>query len=224
MLTEPAVASPENEVIPAPPAAAAGAKREQILEGARQVFLSAGFDGASMGEIARAAGVSKGTLYVYFDSKEALFEALTISEKSSLAEALFDLDHERTDVRAVLRQLGASFIEHLAKPAHISSVRMVIGAAHRFPQFGRAFYEAGPEIGRRRLGAYLERQVAAGRLEIDDCGVAAQQYLEMCASSVLKKLLFGVEAVAPSRLETNAIVDRALRLFFAAYGPERSRA
>ena len=60
---------------------AESAKRRQILEGARRVFLASGFDGASMGEIAKAAGVSKGTLYVYFDSKEKLFEALTIEEK-----------------------------------------------------------------------------------------------------------------------------------------------
>ena len=44
------------------------AKRRQIMEGAREVFLAQGFDAASMGEIARKAGVSKGTLYVYFDS------------------------------------------------------------------------------------------------------------------------------------------------------------
>src|SRR5207302_6291968 len=46
------------------------AKRRQIVEGARRVFLAQGFDAASMGEIARSAGVSKGTLYVYFTSKE----------------------------------------------------------------------------------------------------------------------------------------------------------
>jgi AcrR family transcriptional regulator len=45
-----------------------GTKRRQIMDGAREVFLAQGFDGASMGEIARQAGVSKGTLYVYFDS------------------------------------------------------------------------------------------------------------------------------------------------------------
>ena len=61
-------------------------KRRQILDGAREVFLASGFDGASMGAIAKAAGVSKGTLYVYFESKESLFEALTIEEKRSLAE------------------------------------------------------------------------------------------------------------------------------------------
>src|SRR4029077_15894854 len=52
------------------------AKRRQIMEGAREVFLAQGFDAATMGEIARKAGVSKGTLYVYFDSKERLFEPL----------------------------------------------------------------------------------------------------------------------------------------------------
>ncbi|HEY7971303.1 MAG TPA: helix-turn-helix domain-containing protein, partial [Xanthobacteraceae bacterium] len=53
-----------------------GAKRRQILDGAMAVFLEKGFDAASMGEIARAAGVSKGTLYVYFDDKQALFDAI----------------------------------------------------------------------------------------------------------------------------------------------------
>ena len=59
-----------------------GAKRRQIMEGARQVFLSSGFDGASMNDVARAAGVSKGTLYAYFNSKEELFEAIIRAEKA----------------------------------------------------------------------------------------------------------------------------------------------
>ena len=62
------------------------AKRRQILEGARRVFLGRGFDAASMGEIAREARVSKGTLYVYFDSKEALFAALIEESKRETAE------------------------------------------------------------------------------------------------------------------------------------------
>ena len=49
-----------------------GAKRRQVMEGARTIFLSEGFDGASMNDIARAAGVSKGTLYVYFDFEGAI--------------------------------------------------------------------------------------------------------------------------------------------------------
>lgn len=60
-------------------------KRRQIIDGARKVFLDLGFDGASMGEIARAAGVSKGTLYVYFADKNRLFEAIVEEESSNRA-------------------------------------------------------------------------------------------------------------------------------------------
>src|SRR3954452_1441143 len=110
-----------------PCGATESAKRRQILEGAREVFLARGFDGASMGEIAKAAGVSKGTLYVYFDSKEKLFEALTIEEKRGLAEVLFRLDADDPDVRAVLTRLGHSYLGVLVRPEHLSSIRMVIG-------------------------------------------------------------------------------------------------
>ena len=81
-------------------------KRRQILEGARKVFLDLGFDGASMGEIARAAGVSKGTLYVYFKDKEQLFEAIVMQECEAQAEGIFDLDPADHDVETVLTRLG----------------------------------------------------------------------------------------------------------------------
>src|SRR5215510_14952263 len=66
------------------------AKRRQILDGAREVFLSVGFDGASMGEVARAAGVSKGTLYVYFADKNRLFEAIVEETALVQGEIAFD--------------------------------------------------------------------------------------------------------------------------------------
>src|SRR3954469_13087074 len=106
--------------------ASGSAKRRQILDGARQVFLASGFDGASMGEIAKVAGVSKGTLYVYFDSKESLFAALTTEEKRGLAEVLFKLDADDPDVRGVMRTLGLSYLRRMGKPEHISSIRMVM--------------------------------------------------------------------------------------------------
>ena len=197
------------------------AKRRQVLEGARHVFLARGFDGASMGEIAKAAGVSKGTLYVYFDSKEALFEALTLAERSELAEALFSLDEEDPDVRAVLRRLGTSFLDMMVRPDHISSVRMVIGASDKFPRIGRFFYEAGPACGAARLQAYLDRQVDAGRLTIDDTARAALHFLDLCSSGILKRLLFAAsDSAQAAELADN--VEAALHVFFAAYGPDQS--
>ncbi|MCB8819820.1 TetR/AcrR family transcriptional regulator [Microvirga rosea] len=195
------------------------AKRRQILEGARQVFLAEGFDGASMGEIAKAAGVSKGTLYVYFSSKEALFEALTVEEKRGLAEVMFRIDADDPDVRNVLTQLGTSYLSHMGNPEHISSVRMVIGAANKLPQLGQVFYEAGPCRGIARLKSYFDHQVEAGRLDIEDTSIAAQHFLDLCQSGVMRRLLFAV-GTRPTEEEIKKNVANALRVFFAAYGPK----
>ena len=91
---------------PAAEAAEDSAKRRQIIEGARQVFLAQGFDAASMGDIAKAAGVSKGTLYVYFKNKEELFTAIVKQECVAQAEGIFDLDPGDPDVEGALTRLG----------------------------------------------------------------------------------------------------------------------
>src|SRR5690242_2971400 len=111
------------------------AKRRQILDGARAVFLSQGFDAASMGEIARAAGVSKGTLYVYFESKEDLFQAIVQQQCQAQAESLFDLDGD--DVEAVLTRLGVGFVSFLCQPDKASPLRTVIAIADRMPEIGK---------------------------------------------------------------------------------------
>jgi len=194
-------------------------KRRQILDGARTVFLASGFDGASMSEIAKVAGVSKGTLYVYFDSKEALFEALTLVEKRGLAEVLFRLDADDPDVRDALTRLGHSYLSELIRPEHVTVIRMVIGACEKFPRLGKAFFEAGPVQGATRLGAYLDAQVAAGRLRPCDTNLAARQFLHLCQAGILTRMLFRVgDAVTPEEITHH--VTEAVRVFLAGYGPE----
>ena len=97
--------------------AAESAKRQQIIEGARAVFLAQGFDAASMGEIAREAGVSKGTLYVYFDSKEELFEAIVEEECRAQAEQVLPSIPDDHDVSACCGSAGPSCASCAAQPA-----------------------------------------------------------------------------------------------------------
>ncbi len=194
-------------------------KRRQILDGARAVFRSSGFDGASMGEIAKAAGVSKGTLYVYFDSKEALFEALALDEKRCLAEVLFRLDAADPDVAGALTHLGRSYLVEMSRPDHVTLIRMVIGACEKFPRIGQAFFEAGPVQGARRLAAYLDAQVAAGRLRSADTNLAARHFLHLCQAGLLTRLLFGAgDGISGGEIEHH--VGQAVRVFLAGYGPE----
>jgi AcrR family transcriptional regulator len=192
------------------------AKRRQIMAGARELFLAHGFDVASMGEIARTAGVSKGTLYVYFDSKEQLFEAIAIEECDRLAQRVFSLDPEDRDVEAVLTRLGCACFGLLSRPEAMPAVRTVISIAERMPEIGRKFYEAGPARGIATLRRYLESQVAAGILAVDDCELAAAQFLDSCQSTWFKPLLFSF-ADLPSHARVAQIVGSAVRMFMATY-------
>jgi AcrR family transcriptional regulator len=192
------------------------AKRRQIMDGARAVFLAQGFDCASMGEIARQAGVSKGTLYVYFDSKEALFEAIFEEESRSQAEQVFALDSGDHDVEAVLTRLGYAYVRFLCRPAGLSPLRTVISISDRMPAIGKRFYEAGAATGVARLCRYLQDQVAAGYLAIDDIEVAAAQFLDSCQSTMFKPLIFNF-AGPPGEERINHVVGIAVRTFLAAY-------
>ena len=193
------------------------AKRRQILDGARAVFLAQGFDGASMGEIARQAGVSKGTLYVYFDSKEMLFETIVEEECPAQAEQVFALDSDDHDVGAVLTRLGCAFVRFMSRPGGLSPLRTVISISERMPEIGKRFYEAGPATGIARLRRYLEDQVAAGYLMIEDTEVAAAQFLDSCQSTVFKPLILNFGDL-PTDERINHVVGIAVRTFMAAYG------
>jgi AcrR family transcriptional regulator len=192
------------------------AKRRQILDGARVVFLSQGFDAASMGEIAKAAGVSKGTLYVYFENKEGLFEAIVHQQCEMQAETVFDLSADDEDVEAVLTRLGIGFISFLCHPEKASALRTVIAIADRMPEIGKKFYETGPACGIALLAAYIKRKVDAGVLAVDDCEIAAAQFLDMCQATLFKPVLFNFSG-PPSREQTERVVKMAVRTFMAAY-------
>ncbi|QFR34129.1 TetR/AcrR family transcriptional regulator [Ancylobacter sp. TS-1] len=192
-------------------------KRRQILGGAREVFLSAGFDGASMGEIARMAGVSKGTLYVYFPSKEELFSALVTEECQRTAEACFDMGVD-ADVREALTQVSHRYIRAMMEPAHVRTVRMVVGVAEKLPQIGRAYLQAGQEAGVQRLGDWLRLKAERGELAIDDPELAAWQFIIGCHAKLVMPLVFGDET-PPDAASVERLVVHTVDSFLRAFAP-----
>jgi AcrR family transcriptional regulator len=192
------------------------AKRRQIVEGARAVFLAHGFDAASMNDIARAAGVSKGTLYVYFKHKEELFEAIVEQECDAQAEGIFDFDSNDRDVAGVLKRLGVAYVKFLCRPEKASAIRTVIAIADRMPEVGRKFYESGPERGMTLLADYLNAQIEAGVLAIDDVEIAAVQLMESFQAKLFKPMVFNF-APSPSEQQIERVVGVAVSTFLAAY-------
>jgi AcrR family transcriptional regulator len=190
-------------------------KRRQILDGARKVFLDLGFDGASMGEIARSAGVSKGTLYVYFADKSRLFEAIVEQETLEQQNLAFNFDPER-DVATTLAEFGQAYIQLLCRPAGGSAIRTVMAIAERMPEVGRRYYEQVLERTIGRLALYLAARVKADDLAIADCQFAASQFMLMCQASLFLPFIFQA-APAPSAERIAKVVESATRMFLAAY-------
>jgi AcrR family transcriptional regulator len=190
-------------------------KRRQILDGARKVFMDLGFDGASMNEIARSAGVSKGTLYVYFADKYRLFEAIVEKDSLQQGKLAFNFDPAR-DAETTLRDFGRAFITLLCRPGGGSSIRTVMAIAERMPDVGRRFYENVLDKTINQFADYLKARVACGDLAIDDCRLAASQFMELCKASLFLPFVFQAEP-APSAERIAEVVDSATRMFLAAY-------
>ena len=191
------------------------AKRRQILEGANRVFLGHGFDAASMGAIAQQAGVSKGTLYVYFKNKEELFGAIVEDKRREHAKQLFAFDYNE-DIELSLTRLGRSFIEFLCRDEGMSSVRTVIAISTRMPALGEQFYMSGPKMGLARLSAYLEEKVRQGVLEPHDCEVAAAQLIEGYTALIFKPLLFNAMS-HPEPALVERVVTFAVQTYLRAW-------
>lgn len=199
------------------------AKRETILGGAAQVFLDSGFDAASVNDICRSAGVSKSTLYVYFASKEDLFEALVERERDRLfsdVEKLLSGDATPTDK---LRHFTYRLAEIICSPQVVRAQRTVISIAERMPELGARFYDGGARRAQRVLSRYLEGEVQAGTLAIPDPCLAASQLVVLATADLWRKRLFGKITQPPSSECLSKTTNSAVALFMAAYGKNTDR-
>ncbi|WP_315838024.1 TetR/AcrR family transcriptional regulator [Bradyrhizobium prioriisuperbiae] len=198
------------------PADEESSKRRQILDGARRMFMTMGFDAASMGEIAKAAGVSKGTLYVYFADKTALFEAI-VEEIARIHGCIgYDLDLDNHDVAGSLANYGTAYMELLCRPEGGSAVRTVMAIAERMPDIGRRYYSTIIAGSINRLAQYLAAQSKLGLLDIADHELAAEQFLKCCQATLfLPFVLQAGPSPTPERIAY--VIDSAVRIFLAAY-------
>lgn len=194
-----------------------GRKFSQVLEGARLVFLRDGFEGASVDDIAREAGVSKATLYSYFPDKRLMFMEVFRSElqrEAADANALVDID---LPVQQVLPFVIQMIANHLVSEFGVRVFRLSVGEADRFPVLAQEYYESGLIEATQRLIVYFELCVARGELVIDDLELAANQLLRLAGTIIHEKaLLLGRSSITTEDLQR--IGSGAVRMFLLAYG------
>lgn len=192
-------------------------KTDQLMQGARKVFMERGFEGASVDEIARAAGTSKATLYSYFPDKRQLFTAVVqagcLRQGGGMALGRIDPDEP---IEAALRRIAGEYGAFVLSPGAVEMFRTCIAEAGRFPELGRAFYEAGPARARAQLVALLDKAVARGELAIEDAGLAAEQFAALAKARVFLATLLG-QPIAPDDPELARVADEAVATFLARY-------
>jgi TetR/AcrR family transcriptional repressor of mexJK operon len=197
-----------------------GRKYDQVLDGARRIFLRDGFDGASVDDIAREAGVSKATLYSYFPDKRLLFTEICNSEcrrQADAAEAEMDYSAGAADLLTFAAARIAGF---LLSDFGRNMFRLVVAESSRFPEIGRSFYNNGPGLIHDRLVHHLRHMAEEGMLRIEDFDLAADQFAQLCKAHIHEKLIFGL-ADEITQADVQRTVRGAVEMFMARYGVVR---
>jgi AcrR family transcriptional regulator len=194
-----------------------GRKREAILQAARRVFLSQGYLGASMDEIAAQARVSKQTIYKHFTDKERLFIEIVVSTVERVSDpvhaevlALQDSGDPQRDLTDLARRQLAGVMT----PELLALRRLVIAEAPRFPDLGASFYERGPGRTIAALATAFARLHAQGRLHCPDPELAARHFNWLIMGEPLNRAMLLGHAEAPPA----SWAAEGVATFLAAYG------
>ncbi|MCX7289237.1 MAG: TetR/AcrR family transcriptional regulator [Rhodobacterales bacterium] len=194
-----------------------GRKFDQVLDGARTIFLRDGFERASVDDIAREAGVSKATIYAYFPDKRLMFLEVARTEcrrQTEAAEAAIDPSLPVRDALIIVAERIAAF--QMSEFGQ-RMFRIVVGEGERFPGLGQEFHETGPGLIHDRLVHHLHKCVTDGQLAIEDLDLAADQFVQLCKAGVQERLLFGMaQTITPEAVDRSVL--GAVDMFLARYG------
>lgn len=193
-------------------------KRAAILEAAKRLFTTQGFEGTSMDAIAAAAGVSKLTVYSHYQDKERLFTAAVECVcQEQMPPELFLADL-KGPIHKQLMTIAKAFFALVTSEEAISVHRTIVANAQQSPKLGQLFWEAGPKRTQEAFEAFLREEAAAGKLDIDDPPRAAMQFFCLLKGELHARREFGCcEPFTQREIDDhlNATVD----FFLRAYAP-----
>jgi AcrR family transcriptional regulator len=195
------------------------ARPAELLEAALDEIAEHGFSEARMEDIARRAGVSKGTVYLYFPGKQALFEALVRHALLPRLEALSQqLETGGLSSRAQLRLMLSRVQETMLDPRILAIPRLVIAESQRFPDVARFYKQTVIDRGLGPISALLSRGVEQGEFRPHDTNLVAR----LVVAPVLKSLIWRNTFEGPTGdiLDVPALLSLHLDLLFRALAPE----
>ena len=191
------------------------AKREAILDAARNEFFAHGFAATSIETIADMSNVSKVTIYNRFGTKEALFAAMVERECKMMGTVFFAPDSGEADLRSQLIAFGQTAIDFLTEPRIMRFERRLAAEAEQRPEVGELFLNAGPRRLKSELTKMLETAVASHNIRPCDCGLAAGHLYGLICGFDMFFARFS--ANGPNKRKLRAQVPEAVDRFLAAY-------
>jgi TetR/AcrR family transcriptional repressor of mexJK operon len=205
-----------TDTVAAPPGSRA-AKPQQILDAARELFLRDGFSTTSMDAVAKAAGVSKATVYAHFTSKEELFAAMMDAECRRTWPEITSDEIGRLDPIPKLREVAERYVRFITSGYPVALLRVVSAEAARNPTLGRIFYDSAPGAGRKKFAELLGYADAEGRLRVPDPLHAADTFFAMLRGDLHIRVMVGMPLPSEAELVAHAreIVDRFLKAYSA---------
>jgi AcrR family transcriptional regulator len=188
------------------------ARPEEILDAALRVFGESGFARATLDDVARAAGVSKGTLYLYFDSKDSLFrEMVRAKVVATLAEAeAFVRGHEGS-ARALLVELMHRMYTRMRCEQMTRIARLVQGELGHFPELAQFYFDEVILRARRLVEQVLERGTVTGEFRPSTNGFAARGLSSLLVHTAQVQCFF--HAFDPQALTDEQAVEGLVDLY-----------
>ena len=193
-----------------------GRKFDQVLAGARDVFMSQGFEGASVDEIAKRAGVSKATLYSYFTDKKLLFMEVARAECTRQEELILAETSDEDPLEDVLLEIATRFVSFITSEFGQRIFRICVAESDRFPELGQAFYESGPMLMRGHMIEMLQCAQEMGEVEVEDFELASDQFAELCKADLFPRMVFSVSSTF-TEAEKTRVAEGAVKTFLARY-------
>ena len=188
------------------------ARPDEIMMAALDVFANRGFALTKLEDVARKAGVTKGTIYLYFHNKEALFKALVretivpvIAKGETIAQA------HTGSARELFVQLIREYWRLVGETALSGIPRLMIAEARNFPELARFYYEEVVTRGHRLMAGVLERGIKAGEFRPVNVAVATKLAMAPLMHAVVALKAFS--ACMPEGLDVGKYLDTHIDLY-----------
>ncbi len=169
-------------------------RRAAIIEAALDEFIARGFAATRLDDVAKRAGVAKGTIYLHFKDKESMFEELIRTALVPMINRLHAPPPSGGSVRDIIEGFAENFIREVASTRRGDIVRLIVAEGPRFPAIADFYYREVVSRGLAGMRALIELGIARGEIRHSNLARFPQIMVAPALIAVIWQSLFGKHA------------------------------